>query len=164
MMGLSRNALWTAHFLHYCVMFLVTVTLVTIVLMAPWIPARPVIKYTDPTIVWLVLFLFGTSLITFGFFISTWFDTGSVLESLTPTLSDFNLKRLNLMWKLISKPKSKFCCRNDLYFDIFRVPSLRIRILKFGRDFRSHPYLNLFTLSLSDEFWISPNFGLGRLG
>ena len=100
MMGLSRNALWTAHFLHYCVMFLVTVTLVTIVLMAPWIPARPVIKYTDPTIVWLVLFLFGTSLITFGFFISTWFDTGSVLESLTPTLSDWTREAKALKFNL----------------------------------------------------------------
>ena len=62
MMGLSRNVLWTSYFIQFLSIFLVTVSLVTVVLMAPFIPDRPVIKHSDWSIVWarvLKLCFFG---------------------------------------------------------------------------------------------------------
>jgi hypothetical protein len=103
MMGLSRTALWTSYFIHYFCMFLVSawdsthskviflnnlrrlrvktlslfsVTIATIILCSPISKNGAIISYTNWSIVYVLLILYGISLINMGFMISTWFSYG----------------------------------------------------------------------------------------
>ena len=52
-----------------------SVTIVTIVLCAPFSANGAIIPYTHPLLVYLLLIFYGISLINMGFMISTWFET-----------------------------------------------------------------------------------------
>ena len=77
MMGLSRNALWTSHFIHYFVLFFGATGLVTFAFTCPFSSNGAIINYTSPSIIFAFLLLYGTSLITMGFMFSTWFSTAT---------------------------------------------------------------------------------------
>ena len=86
MMGLSRSALWTSHFIHFFGMFIVTVTIVTVVICAPFSANGSIINYTHWSVVYVLLILYGISLINFGFMVSTWFSTANSVAAVTGVL------------------------------------------------------------------------------
>ena len=86
MMGLSRTSLWTSYFIHYFCMFLVSVSIVTIVLCTAWSENGSIINYTHWSIVYVLLILYGISLINMGFMISTWFKSANAVAATTAVL------------------------------------------------------------------------------
>ena len=86
MMGLSRTALWTSYFIHYFCMFLVSVSIVTLVFCCPMSANGAIINYTNWSIVYVLLILYGISLINMGFMISTWFQTANAVAATTGVL------------------------------------------------------------------------------
>ena len=77
MMGLSRNALWTSYFAHFYFIFLVSVSILTIVLCGSFTPNGALISFSHWSVIWVFLMLYGVSLISLGFMVSTWCNTSS---------------------------------------------------------------------------------------
>lgn len=77
MMGLGRTALWTSWFIHYFLMIIIPVALVTIILCAPFTEYGSILQYSNWFLIFVFLLLWGTSLITLGFLISTWFSSAN---------------------------------------------------------------------------------------
>ena len=85
-MGLSRNSLWTSYFLHYYTLFLVSVSILTFVFCAPLTANGAIINYSQWSVVWFFLMLYGTSLISIGFMVSTWFNSSSATAAATTVI------------------------------------------------------------------------------
>ena len=77
MMGLSRNSLWTSYFVYFYCLFLVSVSILTIVLCGSFTVNGALVSYSHWSVIWVFLLLYGVSLITMGFMVSTWCDTSS---------------------------------------------------------------------------------------
>ena len=85
MMGLGRTALWTSWFIHYFLMIIIPVALVTIILCAPFTEYGSILQYSNWFLIFVFLLLWGTSLITLGFLISTWFSSANSTSAASGT-------------------------------------------------------------------------------
>ena len=89
MIGVSRTAIWTSHFLHHFCMLIIPAGLVTIIFCCPFIESiwvgknwrhfGAILNHTEWSIVFILLLLYGISLINLGFMISTWFKAANAV-------------------------------------------------------------------------------------
>lgn len=75
-MGLQNWVLWTSWFVKCFVFTQISIGLVVLFLKVPWYstPNVSVLTYSDAGVIWLIFFVYGISIITFSFMLSTLFS------------------------------------------------------------------------------------------
>ncbi|XP_047570305.1 phospholipid-transporting ATPase ABCA3-like isoform X4 [Lutra lutra] len=80
MIGLSNAMLWASYFVSFFLMFLIIICLLCVILFVKIAP-DVVIQYSDPSLVFVFFLCFVITSISFGFLISTLFDTATLAVS-----------------------------------------------------------------------------------
>ncbi|XP_044088738.1 phospholipid-transporting ATPase ABCA3-like [Neovison vison] len=76
MIGLSNAMLWASYFVSFFLMFLIIICLLCVILFVKIAP-EVVVQYSDPSLVFVFFLCFVITSISFGFLISTLFDTAT---------------------------------------------------------------------------------------
>ena len=79
--GLSNWLHWSAWFFKCAIFVTVNVALITCLLTIKWTPRGKVIPHSDPTLVFVFLWLYGLAAISFSFMISTFFKKASYVTA-----------------------------------------------------------------------------------
>ncbi|KAM5227715.1 phospholipid-transporting ATPase ABCA3-like [Ctenodactylus gundi] len=90
MIGLTKGILWTAYFLTFLCLYLITIICMCLIFYVKIKPA-PIFQYSDPSLVFTFLLFYAISVIFFSFMISTFFnkETGIKWSNIfSPTLLD----------------------------------------------------------------------------
>ncbi|XP_027467992.2 ATP-binding cassette sub-family A member 3-like [Zalophus californianus] len=80
MIGLSNAMLWASNFVSFFLMFLIIVCLLCVILFVKIVP-DVVLRYSDPSLIFVFFLCFVIASISFGFLISTFFDTATLAVS-----------------------------------------------------------------------------------
>ncbi|XP_059011321.1 phospholipid-transporting ATPase ABCA3-like [Mustela lutreola] len=80
MIGLNNAMLWASYFVSFFLMFLIIICLLCVILFVKIAP-EVVIQYSDPSLVFVFFLCFVITSISFGFLISTLFDTATLAVS-----------------------------------------------------------------------------------
>uniref|UniRef100_A0A8C0SKP4 ABC transporter domain-containing protein n=1 Tax=Canis lupus familiaris TaxID=9615 RepID=A0A8C0SKP4_CANLF len=100
MIGLSNAMLWASYFVSFFLMFVIITCLLCMILFVKIVP-EVVFQYSDPSLVFVFFLCFVVSSISFGFLISTLFNTG---ESKTPPMTDSQHFKYGVQWDNILSP------------------------------------------------------------
>ena len=79
LMGMKGWIHWSSWYFKFSIFMLLTVAIVTVLFHIKF-PQHAVITYSDPSITFMFLLLFSLSVMTFCFFISTFFSKGMLLH------------------------------------------------------------------------------------
>ncbi|XP_030889430.1 LOW QUALITY PROTEIN: ATP-binding cassette sub-family A member 3-like [Leptonychotes weddellii] len=80
MIGLSNAMLWASYFVSFFLMFLIIICLLCVILFVKIVP-DVVLQYSDPSLVFVFFLCFVIASISFGFLISTFFNTATLAVS-----------------------------------------------------------------------------------
>ncbi|XP_077930152.1 phospholipid-transporting ATPase ABCA3-like [Halichoerus grypus] len=80
MIGLSNAMLWASYFVSFFLMFLIIICLLCMILSVKIVP-DVVLQYSDPSLVFVFFLCFVVASISFGFLISTFFNTATLAVS-----------------------------------------------------------------------------------
>ncbi|XP_044771201.1 phospholipid-transporting ATPase ABCA3-like [Neomonachus schauinslandi] len=80
MIGLSNAMLWASYFVSFFLMFLIIICLLCVILFVKIVP-DVVLQYSDPSLVFVFFLCFVVASISFGFLISTFFNTATLAVS-----------------------------------------------------------------------------------
>ena len=75
-MGLRSSVHWLGWFITKFILVTITVTLLTAIMVF-----GDIVQFSDPTIVWLLLELYGVSTILFAFLVSTFFGSARLASA-----------------------------------------------------------------------------------
>ncbi|XP_032184454.1 ATP-binding cassette sub-family A member 3-like isoform X3 [Mustela erminea] len=103
MIGLSNAMLWASYFVSFFLMFLIIICLLCVILFVKIAP-EVVIQYSDPSLVFVFFLCFVITSISFGFLISTLFDTeyGVQWDNIqSPVSPDDDLRFVHIMGMLL---------------------------------------------------------------